>query len=91
MRIAAVLFGLVVATAVVLGALVWSGAEAPAQLATHPDHPTLLQATDGATRIGPVWALGALFGALQIGFFGACFLLGMRRGGRFTESTENVG
>jgi hypothetical protein len=79
MRIAWLLFALVGAIAAVL--LAAGLGDAVAQLQPHPLHPTLLQATEGATRIAPVFGLGALFGALQIAFFGACFALGMRRRG----------
>ena len=34
---------------------------------------------EGAARVGPVLAIGAVFGLVQIVFFGLCFALGMRR------------
>jgi hypothetical protein len=80
MRIAWLLLGLTGAIgAVLLVAIV--GGEAVPPLRPHPEHPSLLQATDGARRVAPVFALGALFGFLQIAFFGVCFALGMRRRG----------
>ena len=80
MRLAWLLLGLVLAIAGVLAAAALVPELAP-QASPHPDHPSLLRSADGAARVAPVWWLGAAFGALQIGFFGACFALGLRRGG----------
>jgi hypothetical protein len=82
MKLPALLFALACAIALVLGAAVWAGGEAPPQARPHPEFPTLLQGGDGAARSAPIALHGALFGALQIAFFGACFALGMRRGSR---------
>jgi hypothetical protein len=81
MRLPWLLCGLAFALAAVVAAAVWSGVGAAPQSVPHPDYPSLLRAADGAARIAPVAALGAVFGGLQIAFFGACFALGMRRGG----------
>jgi hypothetical protein len=51
-----------------------------AGVAAHPDHPSLLGG--GAPATPWVWGIGALFGLLQVAFFGACFALGMQREGR---------
>ncbi|MGH0029509.1 MAG: hypothetical protein ACQGVC_06945 [Myxococcota bacterium] len=80
MRLSLVLLGLVVAAALLLLAAVFV-VPATEQVVVHPDHPTLLRGADGAARIAPVALLGAAFGLVQIGFFGACFALGMRRRG----------
>jgi hypothetical protein len=80
MRLPALLFAIACAIALVLSAAVWSGSEAPPQARPHPAYPSLLQGGDGAERSAPIAVHAALFGALQIAFFGACFALGMRRG-----------
>lgn len=78
MRIPVLLLGLVLAMGALLAGVALWGAPAP-QLAVHPEHPSMLRATEGAARAAPVFWPGALFGVLQIGFFGACFALGVRR------------
>jgi hypothetical protein len=80
MRIPVLLFGLVVSIGVLLVLVALLGDVAP-QVAPHADHPSLLRGTDGAARAAPVWWAGAVFGALQIAFFGACFALGVQRRG----------
>lgn len=80
MRIPLLLFGLVLGAGLLLLFVVLGVPEVP-QLQTHAEYPTLLEAADGAARIAPVWWIGAAFGLIQIGFFGACFALGMRRKG----------
>lgn len=81
MRIPALLFALVLAAGLLLLAAVTLLPETP-QLRVHPEYATLLQGEDGAARSAPVWWIGAAFGLVQIAFFGACFALGMSRGGR---------
>lgn len=80
MRIPQLLLGLVLAS----GALLVAAAlvpEAPgAGVAPHPEHPSLL--TGGAPASPVMIGIGALFGLVQIAFFGACFALGMQRRGR---------
>jgi len=44
----------------------------------HPDVPGMMHGGASAARTGAVLWIGALFGLVQIGFFGLCFALGMR-------------
>ena len=57
MKLPALLFALACAIALVLGAAVWAGGEAPPQARPHPEFPTLLQGGDGAARSAPMLAL----------------------------------
>jgi hypothetical protein len=54
--------------------------EAPeARGAAHSGFPAMQHGGASEARTGSVLAIGALFGFVQIGFFGLCFALGMRR------------
>jgi hypothetical protein len=69
-RIPLLLFGLAsIAGLLLLFAAL--GVPEVSQLQTHAQHPTLMRAADGASRIEPIWGIGAAFGLVQIAFFAA--------------------
>ena len=79
MRTPQLLLGLVLASALLLLAAA-ALPEAPgARPSTHPEHPTLLSGAPAAAQPDGLLAIGWAFGAVQLGFFAACFALGMRR------------
>lgn len=80
MRIPQLLLGLTLAIAGLLVAAAFVPESPGAGVAPHPDHPSLL--SGGAPASPVMWGIGTLFGLVQVAFFGACFALGMQRGGR---------
>jgi len=79
-RIPQLLLGLVLASAGLLVAAAFVPEAPGAGVAPSPEHPSLL--AGGAPASTGMVVIGALFGLVQIAFFGACFALGMQRGGR---------
>lgn len=87
MRLPALIFALACAIAGVLLAA-GLGGEPPTQALPHPRHPSLLRSADALARSAPIAAYAAVFGSLQIAFFGACFALGLRRRGSLGPLTR---
>ncbi|MEZ4216576.1 MAG: hypothetical protein R3E88_08870 [Myxococcota bacterium] len=71
----------VLASALALALGAWLGAGPGAAGVPHARIPAMFAGGASGDRDGAVLAAGAVFGALQIVFFGLCFALGMRRGG----------
>lgn len=74
--------GLLIATlvsALLLVAAARIGVPDEARPAAHPAFAAMQHGGDGSARTGPVLVLGALFGFVQIAYFGLCFALGVRR------------
>ena len=90
-RLPTLLFALALAIGAVIAVAVWGSGDPVPQSVAHPEHPTLLRATDGAERVAPVAALGVAFAALQVLFFGGCFALGLRRRGSLGPIAKPLG
>ena len=78
-RIALGLLGATVASGALLALAAWVGESPEAAGGAHPEVGAMLHGGASAARTGPVLAIGAVFGLVQIGFFGLCFAIGMRR------------
>ena len=80
-RLPPLLLALVVGIAAVL--LAAARVEEPPAAAgePHPEFAPMQRGGDGMRRAAPVLMYGWAFGALQVGFFAACFALGLRRRG----------
>jgi len=80
-RLGVALLAVTVASGAVLALGAWLADVPGAAGVPHARIPAMLQGGEGAVPGPAALALGGLFGALQIAFFGLCFALGMRRGG----------
>ena len=67
------------ANSLLLVVAIWLGDVPGAAGGPHSDVPQMQHGGPSADRTGPLLAVGTLFGAAQIVFFGICFALGMRR------------
>lgn len=78
-RIAIALLVATLLSGALLGLAAWIGEPDGAAGRAHPEIVGMRHGGDGVERTGPLLAIGAVFGLVQIGFFGLCFALGVRR------------
>lgn len=77
--IAVAMLGSVLVSGALLALAAWIGESEVARGAGHPLIEGIQHGGASVARTGPVLVIGSLFGLAQIGFFGLCFALGMRR------------
>jgi len=78
-RIAIGLLAATLLSAALLGLAAWIGEPEAARERPHSEIVGMRHGGDGAALTGPLLAIGATFGLVQIAFFGLCFALGVRR------------
>lgn len=79
MKLAWILFGLLLALCAVVVYVILLPAPPGAAGTVHPVYETMQRGSAGTSAEGPVLAAGWIFGLLQIGFFVALLALGARR------------
>lgn len=77
-RIAVAMLASVLVSAGLLLLAAWIGESEAERALSHPGVAGMMHGGEGVARTGPVLWIGAVFGLVQIGFFGLCFALGMR-------------